>query len=93
MSDINLKDFIKDLESLNEENTVSVKVPSCGKSFKFKLINVSQHKDLLKSAFEGYEGVIRSNVIFNDIIIKNSEEEYSFSLLDKVPILLQLRKP
>lgn len=92
MSDINLKDFIKDLESLNEENTIKVKVPSCGKSFKFKLINVSQHKELLKSAFEGYEGVIRSNVIFNDIIIKNSEEEYNFSLLDKVPILLQLRK-
>lgn len=92
MSDINLKDFIKDLESLNEENTISINVPSCDKSFKFKLINVSQHKELLKSAFEGYEGVIRSNVIFNDIITANCEGECEFSLMDKVPVLLQLRK-
>lgn len=92
MSDVNLKDFIKDLEAINNENTVSIKVPSCKKNYKFKLICVSQHKELLKSAFEGYEGVIRSGVIFNNILRTNSEEEYDFTLLDRSPILVELRK-
>ncbi len=87
-----LKDIIKDLDDLNKQNVVKVTVPSSGKELGFELFNVSQHKDLLKSAFEGYEGVIRSSAIFNDIIINNSESEYDFSLADRSYILTQLRK-
>lgn len=92
MSDINFKDFIQDLESINKTNNISIKVPTSSKSLKFKLISVAQHKELLKSAFEGYEGVIRSSVIFNDIITSSCESEYEFSLLDRAPILLKLRE-
>jgi len=87
-----LKDIIKDLDDLNKQNVVKITVPSSKEEVEFKLFNVSQHKDLLKSAFEGYEGVIRSGVIFNDIIINNSEEDYEFSVADRSYILSQLRK-
>lgn len=92
MSDINFKDFIQDLESINKTNNISIKVPTSSKSLKFKLISVAQHKELLKSAFEGYEGVIRSGVIFNDIITNSCESDHDFSLLDRTPILLKLRE-
>ena len=87
-----LKDIIKDLDDLNKQNVVKITVPSSGEEVEFKLFNVSQHKDLLKSAFEGYEGVIRGGVIFNDIIISNSESDYEFSLADRSYILTQLRR-
>lgn len=87
-----LKDIIKDLDDLNKQNVVSITVPSSKEEVKFELFNVSQHKDLLKSAFEGYEGVIRSGVIFNDIIVNNSDSDYEFSLADRAFILTQLRR-
>lgn len=87
-----LKDIIKDLDDLNKQNVIKVTVPSSKEEVEFKLFNVSQHKDLLKSAFEGYEGVVRSGVIFNDIIINNSETDYEFSLADRSYILTQIRK-
>lgn len=87
-----LKDIIKDLDDLNKQNVIKVTVPSSKEEVEFKLFNVSQHKDLLKSAFEGYEGVVRSGVIFNDIIINNSDVDYEFSLADRSYILTQIRK-
>lgn len=87
-----LDSFIKDLEELNTQNVVGVTIPSTGKKEKFRLFSVSQHKDLLKAAFEGYDGVIRSSIIFNDIVKSNClNEEAEFTLADRSYILTQIR--
>lgn len=87
-----LDGFIKALDDLNKQNTVKITVPSAKKKMKFSLFSVSQHKDLLKSVFEGYSGIIRSSIIFNNILSANCEEEYEFTLADRAYILTQLRK-
>ncbi len=92
MSTTNVKNLIEELSSINESNTVSINVPSIKKKVKFKLFSVSQQKDLLRTAFEGVEGAVRSGVIFNDIILNNSTQDVEFSLIDRVSILLDLRK-
>ena len=94
MSDKNntLEDFIKNLDDLSKKNTVKIFVPSAGKKLEFNLFSVSQHKELLKSIFEGYAGIIRSSVIYNDIINTNSHTEHEFTLADRSHILTQLRK-
>jgi hypothetical protein len=63
----NVKNLIEELTAINDSNTVSVSVPSIKKKVKFKLFSVGQQKDLLRTAFEGVEGAVRSVVIFNDI--------------------------
>ena len=92
MSSTNVKNLIDELSAINESNTVSINVPSQKKKIKFKLFSVSQQKDLLRTAFEGIEGSIRIGVIYNDIILNNSTQDAEFSLIDRVPILLELRK-
>lgn len=93
MSNDKLKSFIQGLDDINKDNLINIKIPSLGKNCKFKLISVAQHKELLKSAFEGYEGVIKSNIIFNDIITNNCEkEDVDFSLIDRSTILIKLRE-
>lgn len=93
MSNDKLKSFIQGLDDINKDNLINIKVPSISKNCKFKLISVAQHKELLKSAFEGYEGIIKSNIIFNDIITNNCEkEDVDFSLIDRSTILIKLRE-
>lgn len=92
MSTNNVKNLIEELTAINDNNTVSVSVPSIKKKVKFKLFSVGQQKDLLRTAFEGVEGAVRSGVIFNDIILNNSTQDVEFSLIDRAPILLDLRK-
>ena len=88
-----LDSFIKDLEELNTHNVVSVVIPSTGVKKDFKLFSVSQHKELLKAAFEGYDGVIRSSIIFNDIVSGNcTEDDVEFTLADRSYILTQMRR-
>jgi len=92
MSNTLLDGLIKDLDSLNQQNTVKVVVPSSGDKVEFSLFNVSQHKDLMKTAFDGYEGVVKSGCVYNDIITNNSTVDYDFTLADKTYIITQLRK-
>lgn len=92
MSTHQVKNLIEELTAINESNTVSISVPSVKKKIKFKLFSVGQQKDLLRTAFEGVEGAVRSGVIFNDIILSNSTQDVEFSLIDRAPILLDLRK-
>lgn len=92
MSTHQVKNLIEELTAINESNTVGISVPSVKKKIKFKLFSVGQQKDLLRTAFEGVEGAVRSGVIFNDIILSNSTQDVEFSLIDRAPILLDLRK-
>lgn len=92
MSKESLNSLIENLDEINKQNTASILVPSAGTEMKFSLFNVSQYKELLKSAFEGYNGVINSGIIFNNIIKDNCLEDHEFLLTDKSYILTQLRK-
>jgi len=92
VSEVNLKDFLSDLEELKKTNTTSILIPSINKKIDFSLFSVNQHKELLKTAFEGIDGVIKSGIIFNKIIIDNSTKPIDYSLFDKNKILVDLRK-
>ena len=92
MSKEALSNFIKDLDSLSEQNKTNIFVPSLKKKVDFSLFNVQQHKDILKTAFEGFTGVVKSNNIYNDIILNNSSDDEVFSLADRSYVLLELRK-
>lgn len=92
MSNTDLKSFLSELSEINEANIVDILIPSTGKKVKFRLFNVNQQKDLIRTAFEGIEGAVKSGIIFNNIINDNSLKAESFSLIDRGHILLNLRK-
>lgn len=92
MSKEALDNFIKDLDILSKQKKTSIFVPSQNKEFDFSLLNVQQHKEVLKTAFEGFEGAIKCNNIFNEIISANCVDHPEFLLSDRSYIMLQLRK-
>ena len=71
----NAKNFLSTLKELNDANTVKVKLPSTGKNAEFKLASVSQQKDLIRTAFDGVDGVITRTVAVNNIILENSVDD------------------
>lgn len=84
--------ILSKLNQINESNLISVYVPSAKKEMKFKPISVRQQKDLIKSGLDGIlSGIIISNVI-NQVITDNSVEKYDFLVVDKIPVILSLRK-
>jgi hypothetical protein len=84
--------ILSKLNQINESNLISVYVPSAKKEMKFKPISVRQQKDLIKSGLDGIlSGIIISNVI-NQVITDNSIEKYDFLVVDKIPVILSLRK-
>jgi len=84
--------ILSKLNQINESNLISVYVPSAKKEMKFKPISVRQQKDLIKSGLDGIlSGIIISNVI-NQVITDNSTEKYDFLVVDKIPVILSLRK-
>ena len=87
----NAKSFLSKLKDLNDSNTVTVKVPSTGKNAEFKLASVSQQKALLRTAFDGVDGVITRVAAANQIIAENSVDDVEFLIIDKPAILIALR--
>ncbi len=87
----NAKSFLSKLKDLNDANTVTVKVPSTGKNAEFKLASVSQQKELLRTAFDGVDGVITRIAAANQIITDNSVDDIEFLIIDKPAILIALR--
>ena len=88
----NAKSFLSKLKDINESNTVNVKLLSSGKTATFKLASVSQQKELLRTAFDGVDGVItRSNAI-NKLVEDNLVGEAEILIVDKPAILVALRK-
>ena len=88
----NAKSFLSKLKDLNDANTVNVKVPSTGKNVEFKLASVSQQKDLIRTAFDGVDGVITRTVAANKIITDNAVDDAEFLIIDKPAIFIALRK-
>lgn len=88
----NAKSFIDTLKDINDANTVNVKVPSLGKNITFKQISVNQQKEIIRTAFDGIDGVISRSVVVNNIIVDNSNGDADFLIIDKPAIMLALRK-
>jgi hypothetical protein len=88
----NVKSVLGSLQELNNANTVAIKIPSTGKELSFKYASVSQQKELLRSAFDGVDGVIKRANILNKIITDNSTTDTDFLIIDKNIILIELRK-
>lgn len=87
-----VKSFLTDLKQVNDSRTVSIVVPSTNKKATFKRFSVTQHKQLIRAAFDGIGGNVESQNIFNKIIKDNCSEEIDFLLCDRDSILLELRK-
>lgn len=87
-----VKSFLTNLQEINDANIIKIKIPSTGKNASFKLASVSQQKQLLRSAFDGVDGVLARANILNNIIIENSIDAVDFLITDKNPILIGLRK-
>ena len=91
MSDI--KQFIQQLETINEGEVIDVIVPSTKKKSKFRAFTVKQHKEIIKTVMEGFDGSIKSPVTLNNIIRENSlDKALELKLYDRNHILVELRK-
>ena len=88
----NAKSFLGKLKDLNDSNTVKVKVPSTGKNAEFKLASVSQQKELIRTAFDGVDGVITRTVAANNIIVDNAVDDVELLIIDKPAVFIALRK-
>ena len=89
----NVKSLLSNLQELNDANTIKVNVPSLGKKVEFKLASVSQQKELIRTLFDGIDGVIKRTNIFNKLITDNCvTEDVEFLLSDRQNILVDIRK-
>jgi hypothetical protein len=85
------KSFLTKLKDLNDANTVSIKVPSLDKKVEFKLPSIKQQKDLLRTTFDGVDGIITRTAAANQIILDNAIGEKEFLIIDKPAIFIALR--
>lgn len=91
MNDI--KQFIQQLETINDGEIIDIIVPSTKKKAKFRAFSVKQHKEIIKTVMEGFDGSIKSPVTLNNIIKENSvDKTLEFKLYDRNYILTQLRR-
>ena len=74
-----IKDFVLELQSISDKDVIDIKVPSTGKTCKFKLISVKQHKNTIKCAVDGIEGSIKLSSIFILINVKAALKFVYFS--------------
>jgi len=88
----NAKSFLNRLKDINDANTVTVKLPSSGKDVEFKLVSVMQQKAMLRTAFDGVDGVILRAVAANNIITENALGDNEVLIIDKPAIFTALRK-
>lgn len=91
MSDI--KQFIQQLETINDGEVVEVAIPSLKRKGKFRALTVKQHKDIIKTVMEGFDGSIKTPITFNSILKENIiEKNIDLKLYDRNHILVKLRK-
>ncbi len=89
----NVKSLLSNLQELNETNTIKVNVPSLGKKVDFTLASVSQQKELIRTVFDGVDGVIKRTNILNKLITDNCiAEGVEFLITDRPSILVDIRK-
>lgn len=88
-----VKDFLQELKTLNNNLTISIFVPSQNREVLFKPFSAKQQKDIIKTVLSGIEGNIKLTNVFNEIIEENSlEKGLSYMLYDRNKILIDLRK-
>ena len=87
-----VSDFLGALKKLNDSDSINILVPSIEREVKFKPFSVKQHKDLIKTAFDGIQGSVLMYKVFNDIIEENSSESVEYYIYDRNKILIDLRK-
>ncbi len=91
MSDI--KQFIQQLETINDGEVIDITIPSLKKKGRFRALTVKQHKDIIKTVMEGFDGSIKTPVTFNNILKENSiDKNIDLKLYDRNHILVELRK-
>lgn len=91
MSDI--KQFIQQLETINDGEVIEIAIPSLKKKGRFRALTVKQHKDIIKTVMEGFDGSIKTPVTFNNILKENSlDKNIDLKLYDRNHILVELRK-
>lgn len=88
----NIGDFLSKIQTLNKENIIKVDVPSLSGSVKFLPLSVKQQKDLIKSSLDGSLAGIYINNTINNIIIENNIDKCPLLVIDKLPIIVALRK-
>lgn len=91
MSDI--KQFIQQLETITDGEVVDIFIPSLKRKGKFRALTVKQHKDIIKTVMEGFDGSIKTPITFNNILKENSlDKSLELKLYDRNHILVELRK-
>jgi len=90
----NFNDILSVLDTINNEVTVSVYVPSLTREVKFKTINTGQQKNILKAAVDNPVFQTRFTIALYNIIQENCIESGVVPLLttiDAAAIAVQLR--
>ena len=90
----NVSDILKQLDSLNESNGISIFVPSLKRAVRFKSLNLKQQKDLLKSSIDDSITKLSFSTKFYSIIQENAIDLIDVSKLytfDRLAIALSLR--
>jgi hypothetical protein len=79
------------LSKINNENTISIFVPSVKRDINFKSLNIKQQKDLIKTAMDGAAAGATLSQELNNIIISNSTEDIDFKVYDRYAVIVGLR--
>jgi hypothetical protein len=88
-----IKQFIQQLETINDGEVIDITIPSLKKKGRFRALTVKQHKDIIKTVMEGFDGSIKTPVTFNNILKENSiDKNIDLKLYDRNHILVELRK-
>lgn len=89
---MSVNSILSKLKKIGEDNLVSVYIPSAKREIKFTPLSVKQQKDLIKTGLDGTISGLTFNNAVSDIITENSTENYEFLVVDRYPIILELRK-
>jgi hypothetical protein len=89
MSDSNITEFLKKVESIKGE-TVSISLPSKKQEIKARSLNLKQQKEIIASSADGIAGVIAFTRILNDIIL-DATGDSTLKIYDRAPIAVALR--
>ena len=85
-------DLISALKAMNAEDVNLIYVPSTGKKQKFTSLNVSQQKNIIKSALDGLTSGVTFSQALNQIVLDTAVDGGDKLLItDRYPIILGLR--
>jgi hypothetical protein len=88
-----LSDLLGQLEEFRDSNLHDIYVPSLDQIFQFKQLTVRQQSSIITGliAQETQRNVFSYNRVISDIILENKDVDCELSVIDKVPVLVQLR--